>query len=540
VAVLTSNTSTTNNQNELKESNQMSNTTIARESIKSEAEINAQTVRETLAQFAAGHPAVDEGVARHEVPKHKISLPTDMSLAKGAKTLQEAATAAAETMVFNKTFKYRPWDGAAALQRVMLKYFGTSGRGIAINMGFFGSIPPQTIEIEIGYNETIQVPWGHIEFAHLEGTIMLGAAPDSEYGQLFRVSIECPKKFAAAVHGFFNLLEQELKENSIYKGKAIRGTDEPKFLPLHTDTSIVYNEDVYVQLDDAVWSNLRHTDLLRDDPESKIDPKVLLYGPYGTGKSECGRLTAVEAVKNGWTFISYNSGEGTQDDLKKTIQTARLLAPSVVFVEDVDIYAEDQGSHAQSRLLEMFDGISSKGHEVMIVMTSNKVDKLGKGMLRAGRIDDMIEIGPLNREAAEKLIRLVNKDQLADNIDFDAIYESVADYEPAFLRRTFVKARQRALIRTADELQRLDEFTVDRAHQFKLTTEDFVQAAQLLRKQHDLHRDASDTQKKVTFDQLLGETLVEALATKVQLHNDEMGDIDVQVLEPANQKSLNG
>jgi hypothetical protein len=39
-------------------------------------------------------------------------------------------------------------------------------------------------------------------------------------------------------------IEKELKENSIYKGKAIRGTDNPRFLSPATDPSIVFNRAI--------------------------------------------------------------------------------------------------------------------------------------------------------------------------------------------------------------------------------------------------------------------------------------------------------
>lgn len=497
-----------------------------------------ETVRALLASVTSGAPEPDEAVARHETPAHKISLPFTMSVSRGAKILAQAAEAEAEIEDFSKTFNYRPWDGAYALTQVMRKYFGTSGKGKTIDMGFFGTIPPQNIEIEVAYGKTESVPWGRIEFAPLEGTIDLGSTRSSDYGLLFALNVSCPKRFKASVHGLFRLIEEELKSNSLYKGKAIRGTDEPKFLPLSVDDSIVYNDSVYASLDQSVWGVLRHKDLLSGQ-SIKTDPKVLLHGPYGTGKSEAGRITAKYAVDNGWTFISYNSGEGTQDDLKKTIQTARLLAPSVVFVEDVDIYAEKSGDpHSQSRLLEMFDGISSKGHEVMILMTSNKPENFSKPMLRAGRINKMIEIGPLDKAATEKLIRKVNAGKLADDIDFEAIHQAVEGFEPAFVRQTFDDARQAALIRNADMLNEMGEYTLQRALDFKLQTQDFITAANVMRPQHNRHTSANDASGDPTFDDLLKKTVVTALGERLYLEDSDGGEIDVVVLPTEKARDL--
>lgn len=484
----------------------------------------AEDVRSTLAKFASSNYAPDLGVAYHLTPEHKVSLPNGMDLGKGAKILAEADKASRETQVFTKIFKYRPNDGAAALVRVMQKYFGTTGRGKPIQT-FFGSIPPQQKEIEIGYGETIQVPWGHIAFEHLEGTLMLGYDYDAEYGQLFELAIECPKKYDASVHGFFNLIEEELKTGSIYKGKAIRGTDEPRFMDLQVDDAIVYNSEVYDALETSVWGVIRETVMLRE-MKIKTDPKVLLHGPYGTGKSEAGRMTAKVAVDNGWTFIAFNSGKSQISELEHTLKTARLLAPAVVFVEDVDLYAENKDEATQSRMLEMFDGLSSKGHEVMVLMTSNKPGNFNKGMLRAGRINRMIEIGPLNREATEELIRRSTGEQLGE-VDFDKVWEAMAGFEPAFVRQTFNDARQAAAIRHASELRLSGQWSHQASQDFKLQTDDFVTAANLMRPQHEAHSAATDTLKEPNIDELLGQKIVEVLTDRLYFEDARANQIDV-------------
>lgn len=485
-------------------------------------------IRDLMRQFADGHPSADSIVAHHETPAHKISIPETMTTARAAKQLAQAATAEQEEKAFNKTYRYRPWDGAAALHRVLKKYFGTTGRGVAVQ-SFFGSTPPQEIEIEVSYTETISVPWGLIEFEPFEGTLNLGSSYDPEYGPLFQVQVVAKKKYSAEVYGFFKMLELELLDHSIYKGKAIRGNDEPRFLDLRVDPSVVFNSDVASSLDQSVWGVIREADLLRS-LNVKTDPKVLLHGPYGTGKSEAGRMTAKVATDNGWTFISFNSGKSTLSDLEKTMQTARLLAPAVVFVEDVDLYASDEDNKAQSRMLEMFDGISSKNQEVMVLMTSNRPAAFSKGMLRAGRINKMIEIGPLNREATERLIRLVNKDMLGE-VDFDAVWEATEGFEPAFIRQTFDDARQAAAIRHATDLRAAGTYTEEAAKKFLLTTEDFVTAANVMRPQHHSHAEAKEQEKAPSLEQIIRMSLVSGIVEDLRLENDQIGSISAGLIE---------
>lgn len=467
-----------------------------------------------LAEFSDSTYSADQGVAYHTDPKNKISLPDGMTPEKGSAVLSDVAKALAQEEVFSRTFKFRPWDGAYALTQVMFKYFGTSGRGKPIQT-MFGPIPPQQIEIEIGPNETTQVPWGHVAFEHFEGTLMLGATNDGEYGQLFTLSLECPKRYAASVAGFFNLIQRELETNSIYKGKSIRmaidgrtGQRQEKFLNLAPNPTIVYTEEVNDGLVNTVWGVIECADLFKQD-HRRVNKRTLLHGPYGTGKSEAGVKTAMVANEQDWTFIQFHSGKGTLEDLEATMATARLYQPSVLFIEDIDVYAGKEGEEYQTRLSNLFDGVGSKGDEVMLVMTSNRAASFSKGMLRAGRVDRMIEVGPLDRAATEELIlRVIGKDRLGEpvnstevltaeqveeilerEVDYAKVHEALDGFEPAFVRQTFDQAAEAAIIRTKS----LD---------YVLTTRDFVNAANLLRPQHDMHSNREERGKSVTFDSL--------------------------------------
>ena len=468
---------------------------------------------ETLAAIGDGTFSADQGIAYHTDPRNKISLPEGMSPSKGAAVLNDVAAALAQKEVFTRVFKYRPFDGAHAVTSVMSRLFGTTGRGVPIQT-MFGSIPPQQVEIEISPTETTQVPWGHVAFEHFDGKLILGANHDPEYGPLFQLQMECPKIHGAAVTGFFKLIQDELEKNSIYKGKSIREKkgapgDGLSFVKIEPNPTIVYNDDVYAKLRNTVWGVIENAALFRAD-KRKVNKRGLLFGPYGTGKSEAGVMTAGIANANGWTFVQFHSGKGTLDDLESTINTARLYQPAVVFVEDVDVYAAKDDEAYQTRLSNLFDGIGSKGDQVMLVMTSNKAASFSKAMLRAGRVDAMIEVGPLNKTATEKMIRLVIGDARLDpSIDFETIHTAMEGYEPAFVRQTFDQAAEAAIIR-------------NRSLDYVLGTQDFVDAANLLRPQHDLHRNKSDQPSEVTFDTVFHKAVKEAVQSV-------KGDVSIDV-----------
>lgn len=443
-----------------------------------------------------GHKVTEEsGIVYHDTGQ-QILLPRGMTKATAAKLLSAAAQNEETEHQFVHVFKFRPWDGANALQETLKRVFGTSGEGVA-QQTMFGPVPPSKITIETGVGEEKTVPWGVISFPLLDASIQTGATYDETYGQLFQLSVIAPKKHAAAIEGLFRAIEETLRTDSIYKGKAFVASDKPTFFdPFKIRKEhVVYSEDVFGRLESSIWGPIRTAAVQRIEG-LPLNTKTVLHGPYGTGKTLAGGLTAQVAVEEGWTFLQATTGK---DNLEQVMQTAALYSPSVVFIEDIDVLARAGSEEQNARLLELFDGVSMKNNEVMVVMTSNRAAEMHKGMLRAGRIDAAIEIGPLDRAGVERLIQVsIPEGKLDPNTDFVAVHEAMEGFEPAFIKETFVSAQRAAISRTGSS-------------DYLLTTEDFVNAANLLRPQHELHSNATEKQSKpeleTAFQGMVSETL---------------------------------
>lgn len=478
---------------------------------------STQDTLNKLREIGGGKITEESGIAYHL--GKQILLPEGMSYKQAAKLTQAQAISMEEVHAFTKIFRYRPFDGAYALQETLKEIFGLSGTGKTIH-SMFGSTPPQYINVEIGIGQEVRVPWGHIDFPPFEGTFILSASHDPQYGLLFQVTCQAPKKYEPEINGLWIAVEDTLRRKSIYKGKAIigvgkvtrEGMEMPTFLDPYAinPEKVAYRQEVFDRLDASVWGPIRTADLQRQSG-LKLNRKTLLYGPYGTGKSLAGGLTARTAVDNGWTFIQTKTGE---EELDKVLKTAELYAPAVVFIEDIDTLIESDPSE-MARLLELFDGVSSKNKEVMVLMTSNHAESLSKGMTRVGRIDASIEIGDLDREGIERLIAATfSPETLDDAIDFDSICESMEGYEPAFIMGTFNLTKSNAIIRTGSQ-------------NFKLTTKDFVLAADTLRNQHDTHTNAADRPAVDTFGQSFMKVVENATTSVLQSHQVDMEDGEI-------------
>lgn len=398
--------------------------------VRSEAQIALDKVVDALYQLG-GQQQQDDSI---EFIGTKIILPETYAgrVPDAIRYLQKYEKDQTETYEFSKVFNYRPWDGAAAFQRAMKGLFGTAGIGQK-TYGLFGQeFPPEYITINIGPNQTLSVPWGRVSLDAVKATFTLAHQDHREYGRLFKLYVEAPKKYRAHIDGFFKVVEQELKTASIYRGKAINGAAEPAFLDVANldPTKVIYADETMRQLGANLWSLLDYSNVMREEG-IKLKRSVLLEGPYGTGKSLGGLLTAQRAQRNGWTFILVRPG---QDDLHDALKTAQLYAPAVVWFEDIDTLSVGANAVDMSKLLDTLDSVSTKGVEVLAGFTTNHVERLPKGVLRPGRIDAIIHVGGLDVTGYRKLTESIIRPDLLGDIDYHAVakaflYHELADGE---------------------------------------------------------------------------------------------------------------
>lgn len=464
-----------------------------------------------------GTPITGDEVEFHD--SSKIVLPKGMTFERAMDVFERLRRESETMTMFDRKFRYRPDDGAYATAQVIRERYGMSF-GEAIH-SMYGSRPPETRTIYIGVNESVQVPWGLISIPSLKGieVYLCDQHDDPEYGKVFEIHLTAPRKYKEEIESFFEAIEQYLREHSIYRGKAVVGSDSPEFLDLSgfDADQIVFSDDVTNILDGTVWSVIRHTEALREEglPRKKA---VLLYGPYGTGKTSAGQLTAQIAVANGWTFISARPGHDRVEDV---LRTARLYQPAVVFVEDIDTQASNGEDDVASCLLDAFDGITAKGGELVVVLTTNHLERIHKGMLRPGRLDAVVEINSLDRNGVERLIKAVVKPgKLADDIDFDAVHVEMEGFYPAFVRESLDRAVTFAINR------------LDGQRNYMLTTTDLVGAAKSLQPQLKALHDANEGEKRPSLVTALEDTL------KGAMNGGKM--ISVFGGEPEYELSLNG
>lgn len=397
-----------------------------------------------------------------------------------------------------REFMYRPYDVACAVESTLKDLFGTSGFGATLQ-SFFGPQPPEMQTVNVGVGETRTVPWGHINFPIFgeEAQLVIGYTRKKGFGVVGEIIAHVPRKYRNLVDGLFKAVENKLRTHSIYKGNALTNPADiaPNFLDVSKDEIVVYSDDVMAQLQAELWTPIEQSELLRS-MGTPLKRAVLLEGPYGTGKTLAARLTAQKCVENGWTFLFCKPG----DSLNETLETAKLYSPSVVFFEDIDVIGDAGDPNKVSKLLDSFDGITAKGQEVIVVLTTNHKESIQRGMLRPGRLDSIVSINALDQSGIEKLIKaLTPKGVELVDIDYAEIADACEGYTPAFV----VEAIKRVGLNAASRTKAVPTHYV---------TSDFVYAAKSMRAHFELYQGGQEKPERNSLEDALGGVVARAVA----------------------------
>lgn len=444
----------------------------------------AEVLAEALGiQGMNGKPITGEELAFHVDPAEKrIMIPEGMTYNEAYKVLERLEEDAETITSFDRRFLYRPDDGANAAAMVIKERYGMA-------FGKAAKDPAAMRDITVGVGQRRQVPWGRLEIPVFPGleVRLCDEHLDKDYGKIFEIHAKGPRKYRAEMEKFFAAIELYLNEHSIYRGKAIIGADDPEFLDLASfrKSEIVFSDTVMHVLGGTVWAPIQYTQQMRDN-RIGLKRACLLYGPYGTGKTSAGLITAGIAVENGWTFLSARPG---RDKVEDVLRTARLYQPAVVFIEDLDGAASTGENEDVTRLLDAFDGITAKGGELMIVMTTNHIERIHKGMLRPGRLDAVVEIAALDEHGIERLIKaVVTEGKLDPEVDYKLVGKAMEGFYPAFVKASIDRAVTFSIAR------------LDGADNYVIGTDDLVGAAQSLIPQLDVLNLAGEGTKRPALE----------------------------------------
>lgn len=144
-----------------------------------------------------------------------------------------------------------------------------------------------------------------------------------------------------------------------------------------------------------------------------------------------------ECGLNTYTLRNNKGGDKFVDEITQTFEKAKQNAPAIIFLDDMDKFANDDENHRDAKeYVAIQAGIDSvKDCDVFVIATTNDIRKLPDSLLRSGRFDRTIYMQSPSTDDASKIIEhyLKNK-KLSDNVDFNDLckmmsYHSCSDLE---------------------------------------------------------------------------------------------------------------
>jgi cell division protease FtsH len=355
------------------------------------------------------------------------------------------------------------------------------GRHAGIRVG-----KPDLVDLPIGPDRTIAaVQFGLFLIArgdHRFAVLMRG--PD-EHGGIQTVMLEVLSTDPALAREFLADIRRLIGELNIFRGQVLSFGESPfghmavgpiVFLarPALERTRLVLPDGVLDAIELEVLGIGEHRDRLRAGGQH-VKRGVLLHGPPGTGKTHTVRYLVSRASS---ATVLLLTGGGLHM-VRQACALARMLQPSIVVLEDVDLVAQDRGmmGHYGNPLLfdvlNEMDGMADDA-DVAFILTTNRADVLEPALAaRPGRVDLAMDIPLPDSDARRRLIELYGRDLDLNLRDPEPIVARTSGVTAAFIKELLRKSALLAASRSSDGgriavndedlTESLDELLVERS-----------------------------------------------------------------------------
>lgn len=185
---------------------------------------------------------------------------------------------------------------------------------------------------------------------------------------------------------------------------------------------------------------------------------VLFYGPPGCGKTLMAKAIANECGAN---FISVKGPEllnayfgGSEANVRDLFDKARSASPCILFFDEIDSIARARGSGGGSsdtsdrvinQILSEIDGMGS-GKTLFIIGATNRPDILDPGIMRPGRLDQLIYIPLPDRESRISIfVANLRKSPIDEGVSMETLADATDGFSGADITEICQRAAKNAI-----------------------------------------------------------------------------------------------
>ncbi|GIH28408.1 ATP-dependent zinc metalloprotease FtsH [Acrocarpospora phusangensis] len=271
--------------------------------------------------------------------------------------------------------------------------------------------------------------------------------------------------------------------------------------PIESDKVRVTFADV-AGIDEVENELIEIVDYLREPSKyrklgAKLPKGVLLTGLPGTGKTLLARAVAGEASvpffsASASEFIEMIVGVGASR-VRELFTEARKVAPSIVFIDEIDAIGRTRGAGALgghdereqtlNQILTEMDGFTA-GEGVIVIGATNRPEILDPALLRPGRFDRNIVVSPPDAAGRTEILKVHTRSvPLGADVDLTRLAKSTPGMTGADLANLVNEAallaakRGNARVHSADLADALEKLQLGAARSIVMPEDERVRTA---------------------------------------------------------------
>lgn len=351
----------------------------------------AQTLRDLVEKERLSKQATVEASS----DARKIIIPATMNKMEASQELERQWNDEETIIDVDRQFNTWNWkDVLVAVKKAADQYFGWIQGKTIVSM--FGTSRPSEIEVVVdiknGKKVTETCFYGAMEISAWENA-QVNVDPRT-------ISTSVKKRYANQVKEFYDLVQNILDTQSIYRGKSITVTQlrDPwgnvsldfEIFELKTSDKIFLNED----------AQRINENFILDDLTEEGKRCYLFSGGYGNGKTETAMKIGKVGLEKNMSFFYCKDAKAFHVLLKQAVN----YQPCIIFLEDLDeIGSGEQRDAEMNLILNTLDGVQTKGNNLTVIFTTNHESRINKALRRPGRIDLVLKFDNPNKDTIQKI-----------------------------------------------------------------------------------------------------------------------------------------